>query len=329
MKSEHRHELETNALAKKLDVAVERLRPYASAIAGVVVAVVALIFLWWYFADSSSARQSRAWDTFNQAVTEAVPDVEQLRQAAQEHPGTKMQQMADVTWADSQVWIAARDYIYNRPAAMEALNKAMSAYQSVIHSSNDDRLVNRARLGIARSYEIQGKLEDARTAYLAVGGAFQEYAKRQAERLAEPEANETYAWLATARPQLPRAPLGPGTPGMQPEFSAGDLALPGGPASAAVPAGSSAPAQSIEDLLKGLEIDFSSPLGEDRYAPGAASPTQEPQPNETTADNPPAPPVDSENSPPSATPPADGATNDSTPPTDGPANPAEPGEAAK
>lgn len=324
MKSEHRHQLETNTLAKNLDVAVERLRPYASPIAGCIVAVVVVMFLWSYFAGSSSARQSQAWDAYNQAVIESVPDVEQLRQTAQEHPGTKMQQMADVTWADSQVWIAARDYIYNRPATMEAITKALSAYQSVIQSSDDERLVNRARLGVARAYEIQGKLDEAAKSYGDVKGAFEEYAKRQAERLAKPEAKDTYAWLATARPKLPQAPTGPGTPGVQPEFSAGELALPGDTTGAAPPSGTPATGQTLDDLLKGLEVDFNTPTGDDRYAPGTTTPAQDGTPNETTPNSPPATPATTETAPPSTASPAAGTTTDGDAPADEATNPAEP-----
>jgi hypothetical protein len=310
MKSQHRHQLETNALAKRLDVAVERMRPYASTIAGVVVAVVVVMFLWSYFAGSSSARQSQAWDAYNQVLTEQDPNIDQLRQTAQEHPGTKMQQMADVTWADGQVFVAARDYLYNRPAAMEALSKAMSAYQAVIQSSNDERLVNRARLGVARVYEIQGKLAEAGEAYAAVQGVFAKYAKEQAERLAKPEAKEVYAWLATARPKLPRAPTGPGTPGVQPEFSAGELNLPSDPTAPAAPGGAATQEQSIEELLKGLELDFGTPTGDDRYGPAGSTPAAELPPNESSSESPSTPPVDPANLPPNTTPPADAPSGD-------------------
>ena len=235
-----------------------------------------------------------------------------------------MQQMADVTWADSQVWIAARDYIYNRPAAMEAITKALSAYQSVIQSSDDERLVNRARLGVARAYEIQGKLDEAAKSYGEVKGAFEEYAKRQAERLAKPEAKDTYAWLATARPKLPQAPTGPGTPGVQPEFSAGELALPGDTTGAAPPSGTPATGQTLDDLLKGLEVDFNTPTGNDRYAPGTTTPAQDGTQNETTPNSPPDTPATTETAPPSTAPPAAGATTDGNAPADAATNPAEP-----
>jgi hypothetical protein len=322
MKSEHRHQLETNVLAKRLDVIVERLRPYASTIAGVIVAIVIVMFLWSYFARSSSARQDQAWDAYNQAITEAVPDIDQLRQAAQEYPGTRMQQLSDVTWADGQVLIAAQNYIYNRAAAKEAIEKALSAYRSVIQSSEDARLVNRAQLGIARALEIDGKPAEAREAYLEVKGAFQEYAKRQAERLGKPESTETYAWLATARPKLPRAPQGRGTPGVQPEFSVGDLSLPGAPDGTTNPAESPPQGQSIEDLLKGLEIDFGAPTGDDRYAPGTTLPATEGSQTETTTDGTsaaPTTPVDPSSAPPAeTTPPADDTANEGAASTDSP-----------
>jgi hypothetical protein len=215
--------------------------------------------------------------------------LEQLRLAAQEHPGTTMQQMADVTWADGQVFTASQNYIYNRANAMESLTRATSAYQGVIQSSDDERLVNRAQLGLARIYEMQGKLDAAREAYLKVKGTYEEYAKRQAERLASPETKDTYAWLATARPPLPRAPIGPGTPGKSPEFTAGDIALPGTTSETTSP-GAPPQSESIDELLKGLELDFNTEGTDDRYAP-AGTPPREGTPPESSTETVPATPT--------------------------------------
>jgi hypothetical protein len=313
MKSEHRHELETNVLAKRLDAVIVQVRPYVSTIAGVVVAVVIVMFLWWYIARASTSRQTEAWDTYNQAVVEMSPDVDRLRQVAQEHPGTQLARMADVAWADAQVFSATQNYIYNRSAAMESLTKATSAYQGVIQSADDERQRNRAQLGLARVYELQGKLDEAREAYLKVGGAYQQYAKLQADRLAKPEAKEIYAWLETARAPSPRAPWGPGTPGQRPDFSEGELALPGaeGTVLGTSPGGATAPAASIDELLKGLELDFESTAAEgDRYAPGTTPPA-----DETAPSNPGAPPSESPTSPASenqTAPATEGGTPEST-----------------
>ncbi len=254
MKSEHRHDLETNWLAKRLKVVIEQSQPYASTVAGVAAAVVLALLAWTYFAGSSSARHSDAWNSFNQAVIERQPDVERLRELAEEHPGTTMQQLSDVTWADSQVWLAARNYLFDRTGAVEALEKASSRYQSVLGTSNDERLLNRAQLGMARIYEIRGELDKAREEYLKVKGGNEAYAKAQAERLATPESKETYAWLAKAQPARPRPTATQGVPGKEPDFSASDLALPG--ETGGVPAGTPADGESLEKLLEGLQLDF-------------------------------------------------------------------------
>src|SRR3990170_2647280 len=102
MKSAHRHQLETNALAQRLDVFIERVRPYAATAAGVVVAVVVIMFIWSYVSGSSAARQGAAWDAYHRGVAAVPPNLEQLRRSAEEYPGTKMQQKADITLAGGQ-----------------------------------------------------------------------------------------------------------------------------------------------------------------------------------------------------------------------------------
>ena len=224
MKSAHRHELETNALAQGLEGYVERAKPYIGKVAFGILAIVVILFAWSYVSSSSAARRGEAWDAYNLAVgSGSLPNLEVLRRAAEENPGTSMQRMADATWADGQVYVASRTYIMNRAAAKEALNKAAGAYQSVIATSDDERLTDRARLGLARVYEMQGDLDKAKAQYGQVTGSYAVYAKAQAERLSKPETKDTYAWLATAQPPAPKAPMGPGTPGQKPEFSPGKL----------------------------------------------------------------------------------------------------------
>ena len=104
---------------------------------------------------------------------------------------------------------------------------ALDAYQGVIQSSSDERLTNRARLGLARIYEMENHLDKVRAQYREVTGAYAEYAKREAERLDKPDSQDTYTWLATAQPPRQQVPMGPGVPGQTPPFSPADLGLPG------------------------------------------------------------------------------------------------------
>jgi predicted negative regulator of RcsB-dependent stress response len=263
MKAEHRHGLQTNWLAKRLDVAIQQLRPYVSTVAGVIIAVAVLMMIWSYVSKSKFAQQGDAWNAYNQAVGSLPPSLEKLHQSAQEYPGTKMQELADITWADGQVFNASQSFIYNRRAATDALNRATSAYQGVLQTSSDERLINRAHLGMARIYEMRNELDKARDEYLKVGGGYADYAKQQAERLAKPEAKDTYAWLEKAQPPLVAPPMGPGTPGRRPAFSAGDLSLPGATPEAGTPGATTEPGPNFDELLKGLR-ELPSETG-DRY----------------------------------------------------------------
>ena len=124
MKSAERHNLQTNVVAHGLEVALEKYRPYLSKILAGVIAIVALLFIYSYLTGSSAARQSGAWDSFNQAVGSQPINLEKLRETASENAGTPMQQMADVTWADGQVMMACDAYISNRKSANQALESA-------------------------------------------------------------------------------------------------------------------------------------------------------------------------------------------------------------
>jgi hypothetical protein len=308
MKSAERHRLETNWMAKHLELWIDKLRPYFSMLAGAVVALVVVMFAWSYLTGSSTARQSEAWDAYNLAVEQPMmPDIELLRQSAEEYPGTKMQELADITWADGQVWMAARDFIYQRPAAMEALNRAASVYQGILQSTEEERMRNRARLGLARIYEMQDQLGKAREQYAAVSGGFADLAKARAESLALPKTVEACTWLATAQPPRRAAPTGPGTPGRGPAFSAGDVPLPGETSPGAEGAADGGP--SLDSLLQGLDLeDLTGEAAEksDRYDASTTSPTtDQPSGDPPTSDLPSDVPPAADATQPPATPAAD------------------------
>jgi tetratricopeptide (TPR) repeat protein len=257
MKSVERHKLETNVLAHGLEVYIERYRSYLPTVIYGILALIAVIFIWSYISNSSAASKSEAWDSYNFAVGSQPMNVEQLRQAAEEFPGTAMQQMADLTWADSQVFMASNQYISNRNAANSALQNANSAYQRVLQTADNDRIKSRAQLGLARVYEMQGELDKAKTQYEQVVGPYAKYAKEQAERLATAESKDTYAWLKTAQAPRPVAPTGPGTPGQRPEFSPGDLTLPNtGATSTTEPGDSKSASETFDALLKDMQKDL-------------------------------------------------------------------------
>lgn len=270
MKSEQRHRLETNVMAEQLGDWIDKLRPYATSVAGILLFVFIAMFAWSYMSSSSASSQNEAWEAYNDAVATPLPNLDKLRQSAEEHPGTKMQDMANVTWADGQVWLAAREFLGQRSGAMAALDQATSRYKSVLESSDDERLKNRARLGLARIYEMQNQLDKARAEYEKVTGGFAEFAKDRAKELGEKNTQEICAWLATA--QLPRRPLPAGT-GKVPAFTEPDVPLPNaGPAGASPAPG--AAGISFDKLLQDFDLTKPS-TSPDRYGTEKAESTTE------------------------------------------------------
>lgn len=269
MKSEHRHELETNWLAHHAAIWIEKIQPYNSLIVGGVITILILMFAYSYFGGESSARQAAAWNSFNEAVEGGAPNIDRLREAAEEFPDSPMQQLADITWADGQLYLASRYYLANRAVSNEALNRAMATYQGLLRESRDERLEGRAHFGLARLYELQGDLDKARQEYKLVAGGFAAVAEERLKELDKADMKETYAWLATAEGPRRTSPIGPGVPGQQPQFTPGEIELP----AAKTPAEDTSTPISVDDLFEGIggtaapgEIE-----GVDRYNEGAPS----------------------------------------------------------
>jgi hypothetical protein len=263
MKAQHRHELETNALAKRLAVVVEQLQPYAPTVIGIVVACVLGLVALSYYSGASAARDSETWNAYNQAVEGLIPNLDRLKQAAEENAGTPAQLWSNAAWADGQLWMATRAYVQNRAAALDAANRARSVYESLLQSTEDQALINRAQFGLGRVYELRNEPDKAREHYLAVHGGFATLAKERAEKIADQKSKEIYDWLASAQAPRPAAPAGSGTPGQRPDFSAGELEMPS--ADKGLPAEPST--ATGEDLLKGFLPDEGKET-KDRYQTG-------------------------------------------------------------
>lgn len=267
MKSEHRHELETNWLAHHAAIWIEKIQPYNSLIVGGVLTILILMFAYSYFGGETSARQSAAWDSYNEAVEGGAPNLDRLRESAEEYPDSPMQHLADATWADGQLYLASRYFFANRAVSNEAVNRAIATYQGLLRESQDGRMQSRAHFGLARAYELQGDLEQAQAEYQLVTGGFAAAAEDRIKELDNQNTKDTYAWLATAEGPRRTAPAGPGIPGQQPQFSPGEIELP----KAKAPTEEAEKPISVDDLFEGIG-DTAKPgdiQGVDRYQEGA------------------------------------------------------------
>lgn len=282
MKSEHRHELETNVLAKNLAEWGERLRPHVSSLLTVVAVVAAAYVLLSMWRGAGSRRDQDAWDQYEMAVLGSDVEMDQLQRvaASEDYSGSAMQEWAFVAWADRQLRIAAERYLTDRDDATKRLTNIAGIYEELASSGGDPEVRNRARLGLARISEMQNRLDDARKQYGLVEGALAPLAAERIKALESKDAQEVCKWLATADLPKPRPATGAGTPGARPGF---DAATPEADAAPASDAG-----KSLEDILGGLTGELEpgrygeAPAGSDAAAaPAEPAPTDEAPADET------------------------------------------------
>jgi hypothetical protein len=280
MKAQHRHELETNVLAKELNAWREKLRPHSSAIATgliVVLAVYALLSMW---NSRSAGREQEAWFAFEKAMLQSDVGLTDVQRAAasDDFQGSRMQEWAYLAWADRQLRLAADMFFRNREEANDRLGRILSYYKNLAQGASDPEIQNRARLGLARVYEMQNDLEDAREQYAAVAGTLSAVAAERLKDLEDraDELEDATAWLATADVPAPAPGAGlEGFPGVRPRA---DVELPGAEGEPGV----LGPAQSLGDIM-------SEALGEGgeggRYGEGAegAAPEEGMAPEEGAA----------------------------------------------
>ena len=193
----------------------------------------------------SASKEAAAWDAFALATDTSDPEMKGLQRVAgdEQYAGTKMQEWAYVGWADQQVVRAMSSYFVDREVTKDRLTNVVGIYEELASGAADPQVLNRARFGLARVYELQNKLDEAKQQYLTVRGDLQRQASERAEQLDSEKVREACAWLATA--ELPKRDLtgGQGASGERPEFDA------------ALPTGDSITEKSLEELLGELNSD--------------------------------------------------------------------------
>ncbi|MCA9230324.1 MAG: hypothetical protein KDA57_06720 [Planctomycetales bacterium] len=279
MKTERRHDLETNELAVRLTHWIEKLKPHTGTIVGIVIVLLGIAAVGSFWNSQSDAKLQAAWDEFAIAYDSTDVELASLRRVADkdEYSDTPMREWAYITWADRQVALAAGEYLINRDAALERLRQVEGVFKELSTGVSDEVIKNRARFGLARAYELQNKLEEARKQYALVQGDLQQRASQRAEQLESAKVQEACAWLATAELPKPSANATGGEPGARPDFEA---ALPEVSAE-----GGSSIMQSLEEILGAAGGE---PGDESRY------PTEKPDEQAEAADEADAADVESE-----------------------------------
>jgi hypothetical protein len=209
MKSEHRHQLQTNDLSKLTDKVGHTVESYSNQLLWVVCAIllVTAAGVWWI--KTSRAKETSAWTSLASAQT-----AEQFADVAASHAGTQAALWARLQEADEYLRTGIRESFTNREKANTDLKKAKEAFEKLVaQRSAPAPLRERALFGLAKSLETtsDGDLAPAVSAYETLVAEFPNsvFRKEADARIADlkgSNAQSFYAWFHAQNPKPPELP---------------------------------------------------------------------------------------------------------------------------
>lgn len=233
MKSEHRHELQTNDLSKLTQKGARFVEEHAMKITIVICVITVAIAGYRIYATQAASTQANAWYDFSTARTPddfaALVDNERVK-------GTVAADWAVLMGAEGRLSQSIQGMFTDRENAVTELTSARDDFQKLV-DNRDGMIKQRAIFGMARAEESLGNLEAARAAYSELAGdafngsVYQKQSQERAEYLAKSGPQAFYAWFQKQNPkpaEPPKPDSGSGLPGGN-IFAPGELPFGSGP----------------------------------------------------------------------------------------------------
>jgi predicted negative regulator of RcsB-dependent stress response len=170
MKSEERHKLQQNELADWLAKTITTIKPYQNAIiSGIIVLVLAVIFLTWWTSESST-QAGTTWKQYIEGIS--AGNTGALEKMAEDNPHSQASTAANLAAADIKLAEGCNMLFINKATANQELSKAAELYQRVRDQAKSPAILGQATFGLARTRESQGKLDEAIQLYTKAAGEF-------------------------------------------------------------------------------------------------------------------------------------------------------------
>jgi hypothetical protein len=219
MKTQRRHELETNTLARELGRWIDRARPFTRSVVGVLVAACVVVAVAALLRRQSTTTETAAWNAYFQATEGGRPQLDELLSLTTSYQGTSVEPWAELAWADAQLQIGSRILFRDKAEGQRRLNEAIDEYRKLIQSDTHEIVRQRGLFGLARAHECLGQIDEARNRYREVTGPLAEAARQRVGLLEQQSSEQFYDWFAEAKLPSNVSPQDPGVPGAKPDFS--------------------------------------------------------------------------------------------------------------
>ncbi len=207
MKSDRRHELETNVLANRLGAVIETGRPVGGLVLIGIVLIIVAALGYGAFTSWTHKANSEAWTEFYLLDD---GNAEAFNTVVESFPSSSAAPWARQAMGDSQL-ARGIDLLYtNRATGETMIGDAVTSYKAVLDSTYDNELRYKAMLGLAQAYESLGKLDDAIKQFEQVEkspapAAITKLARERIEWLRNDASKNFYRWFASLKP-APDAP---------------------------------------------------------------------------------------------------------------------------
>jgi predicted negative regulator of RcsB-dependent stress response len=282
MKTQRRHELQTNQLADSIGRYLQTVRPYQKQLSFGLIALVVIVGAVIWLNNQQQSQASASWSNFFDALAEQKPDA--LEDVVRLHPDSTAALWAQLSAGDMKLAGGAAMLYVDRKDAEKNLRDAEKAFLAVEQgAARYPLLLQRAQFGLGQVYESLFSVEKARDAYKRVleidaDSALADVAKRRIEALSDQSVESWYAWFERQQPVPPSsapATSGPKVPadlGVLPERP--DLSFPGSEISKAI-------SEAVKPAAGDVKTEPAAKDVPNEPAPDAAKPA--------TSDNPPPP----------------------------------------
>ncbi|NLF73567.1 MAG: hypothetical protein GX575_31400 [Candidatus Anammoximicrobium sp.] len=207
MKTQRRHELQTNQLADTIGMYLQKVRPYQKPILYGVVAIAVLAGAVLYLSTQQQARAGASWEDYFSAMIEQRPEA--LDEVARLHQGSTAALWAQQGAGDIKLAMGASLLYRDRKEAEKNLKDAEKAFLDVEQQgARYPLLLQRARYGLAQVYESLSQVDKARDYYGKVAAAephsaLGQLAQRRRDQIADSEAERWFAWFEKQEPKPP------------------------------------------------------------------------------------------------------------------------------